>query len=284
VFFLQDGVLIGLRSAQWVPLENSLYSVFKLILLLALAASLPGAGLFLAWNAPVGLAVALVNVLIFGRLIPGQRKQRSDLLPDRRRVLSVAVGNYGGTLFSIAGLTLLPILVTDRTSATQTAYFYVPWMIAAGLQLIALNMMMSLTVEGALDEPQLRGLFRKAFLHTSRLVLPLALALALGAPWVLRAFGSHYAHAGAPLLRLLAAGMLPNVLVALAIGVARVQHRGMTVLGIEGARAVLVIGLSIVLLPSVGIEGVGIAWLVAQLAVAGVLLAGMLRPLLAPAR
>jgi Na+-driven multidrug efflux pump len=102
------------------------------------------------------------------------------------------------------------------------------------------------------------------------------------APWALRAFGPNYAHAGAGLLRLLAAGAIPNVLIALALGVARVQHKGMTVLAIQGVQSVLLIGLSVVLLPQLGIEGVGVAWIVSQLVMAVVLLAGMLRPLFVP--
>jgi O-antigen/teichoic acid export membrane protein len=143
-------------------------------------------------------------------------------------------------------------------------------------------MMNSLTLEAALDETRLRHLFRQAFAHTMRLVAPLAAGLGLAAPWALRAFGPHYAHAGAGLLRLLAAGAIPNVLIALAVGVARVQHKGMTVLAIQGAQSVLLIGLSVVLLPQLGIEGVGIAWLVSQLVIAAILVAGMLRPLFAP--
>ena len=50
IFTLQDSVLTGLQTARWIPLENSLYAVAKLVLLVALAALLPTAGPFVAWN------------------------------------------------------------------------------------------------------------------------------------------------------------------------------------------------------------------------------------------
>ena len=37
LFTLQDGALIGLRSARWVTLENALFGVAKIALLLPLA-------------------------------------------------------------------------------------------------------------------------------------------------------------------------------------------------------------------------------------------------------
>ena len=44
IFTLQDGVLMGLRSAVWVPVENGTFGVVKIALLLAFAAALPSDG------------------------------------------------------------------------------------------------------------------------------------------------------------------------------------------------------------------------------------------------
>jgi O-antigen/teichoic acid export membrane protein len=49
IFVQQDGVLTGLRQAKWVPVENILYALAKLILLVALAGSFPEYGIFLSW-------------------------------------------------------------------------------------------------------------------------------------------------------------------------------------------------------------------------------------------
>jgi O-antigen/teichoic acid export membrane protein len=97
---------------------------------------------------------------------------------------------------------------------------------------------------------------------------------------VLMPFGKAYADEGAMLLRLLALGMIPNVVVSLGVSVARIQHNGRVVLSTQGAVCVLMLGLSLLLLPPLGIEGIGVAWLVSQSLVAAWLLAGILRPVL----
>jgi O-antigen/teichoic acid export membrane protein len=276
-FTLQDSVLTGLHKAAWIPLENTLYAAAKLILLALFAGLLPFAGLFVAWNLPLLPAVVVVNYLIFRRLIPRMSKQGGL---DRRKVIAMAAGNYGGNLLGLLGNMYLPILVANRTSAAEAAYFYVPWMISLTVELVALNMMTSLTVEAALDMPRLRQLSRQALKQSMRLVVPVAALTALLAPLGLLVFGREYADEGTTLLRLLALGAIPNVIAALGAGVARIEHRGWIVTAIQGFQLVFVVGLSAVLLPGVGIAAIGIAWTGCQFLLAAALLATILRPVL----
>lgn len=277
IFTLEDSVLTGLRAAHWIPLENSLYALAKLILLIALAALLPHAGPFVAWNAPLLPAILLVNYLIFRRLLP-RYKSFGEL--DRRKVIRMAAGNYGGNLFALVGNMYLPILVANQASAAQAAYFFVPWMICIALQLVPINVITSLTVEAARDMPQLRQLTRRTLAHSMRLTAPLAVLAALIAPLGLLVFGQAYADAGTTLLRLLAIGIIPNVIVALGIGVARIEHKGNWVIAIQGVQFAILLGGSALLLPSQGIEAVGLMWVVSQVLLAAALLATILRPLL----
>jgi O-antigen/teichoic acid export membrane protein len=277
-FTLQDSVLTGLRAAGWIPIENGLFALAKLLLLVALAALLPFSGPFVAWNAPMVVAIALISYLIFRKLIPRMPKTGSL---ERRKVLSMATGNYGGNLFGLLGNMYLPILVANRASATEAAYFYVPWMISLSVELVALNMMTSLTVEAALDMPAMRRLARRALAHSMRLVAPVAVLTALLAPVGLRIFfGADYAEAGTGVLRLLALGAIPNVVAALGTGVARIEHRGGIVIAIQGFQFVFVVGLGALLLPSMGINAIGLAWTACQFLLAAALLATILRPVL----
>lgn len=277
IFVLQDSVLTGLRSAQWIPVENSLFAGAKLALLLVLPALLPTAGPFVAWNAPLLPAIALISYLIYRRLIPAEQ---SFGALERRTLIRMAAGNYGGNLFALAGNLYLPVLVANLANASEAAYFYIPWLFSLSLQLVAVNMMTSLTVEAALDMDAVRRLARQALWHSLRLVTPLVAATVVVAPWVLLIFGQEYADAGTPLLRWLAIGALPNVIVTLAISVARIEHRGSIVVGFAAAHAVAVIALSALLVPGMGIVAVGIAWTGSQTVLALLALATILRPLL----
>lgn len=281
IFTLQDSVLTGLQTARWIPLENSLYAATKLVLLVALAALLPTAGPFVAWNAPLLPAILIVNWLIFRRLIPADRSVGSL---ERPKVIRMAAGNYGGNLFALVGNMYLPILVANQAGAAEAAYFFIPWMICISLQLVAINVITSLTVEAALDMPQLRRLTRRTLAHSMRLVAPLAALTALVAPLALLIFGQEYADSGTDLLRLLALGAIPNVFVALGIGVARIEHRGGIVVAIQGTQFAIVLGLSALLIPDIGLVAVGWTWTGSQFLLAAVLLATVLRPLLLPQR
>ena len=277
VFTLQDSALTGLRAAKWIPLENSLYAASKLVLLIVLVTALADSGPFVAWTAPLAVAIVAVNVLIFRRLIPAAPTHGSL---DRREVMAMAKGNYAGKLFTLAGNLYMPILVANRTSPAEAAYFFIPWMVSLGIELIALNVITSLTVEAASDPARMRDLTRQALGHALRIVAPVSAVVALVAPWALLVFGSDYADEGAGLLRLLALGMVPNVIVALGIGIARIQHRGRVVVAIQGTHAIAVLVGSAVLLPGLGIVAVGIVWTASQATIAAVLLATLLRPLL----
>ncbi len=71
IFTLQDSVLVGLRSAFWVFVENGIFGIVKIVLLVLLVTVLPDhLGIYVSWMLPVIVAVPLVNVLIFGSLVP----------------------------------------------------------------------------------------------------------------------------------------------------------------------------------------------------------------------
>jgi O-antigen/teichoic acid export membrane protein len=277
VFILQDNVLTGLRAAQWIPLENSLFAVAKLVLLIVLAGLLPSSGPFVAWNAPLLLAIVAINWLIYRRLIPADR---SFGTLERRTVLRMAASNYAGNLFTLAGTLYLPVLVANLTSASDAAFFFVPWLFAMSLNLIPVNVTTSLTVEAATDIAALRSLVRRTLVHVMRLLLPLVAITLLAAPLILGIFGPDYADEGTALMRWLAIGAIPAAIVYLAVTIARIEHRGRIVIAAQLVHAVIVIGLSAALLPGMGIEGVGVAFTVSQGLLAVAMLATVLRPLL----
>jgi len=280
IFQAQDWVMTGLEGAHWVPIENSLFSLAKLALLVAIVTLAPFAGPFIAWSVPAALAALLITALIFRRLIPAVRRRPDRREFDVRRFVGLAAANQVALLFTYAVTLLMPVVVATETSTTTSAYFYVPWTIAVAVQVFAVNTSTSLTVEAALDRGQLAKLTRRTLLHTTRVIAPVALAVLIAAPYGLRLFGGGYATHGASLLRLLAVASLPNAVYTVGETLLRIQHRLLSLILTQGGQAVLFLGLSLWLLPRRGLAGVGIAFLTSQLVMAGVLLITTLRPLL----
>lgn len=282
VFTLQDSALTGLRQAVWVPIENTVFAVVKLVLLATFATSLHHYGIFASWTLPVLMALIPMNILIFRSLVPAHaRTTGAHTEPPRlQTIVKYVAGNYFGSLFSILANTSLPILVLYAAGATANAHFYLPWTIATSLQLVAMNMTASLTVEGTIEQQKLLSYCRSTVIQTVRMILPVVLVLVIGAPFILSVFGRSYASEGAMLLRLLALSALVDIPIALYIGIARIRNR---IAGIIITQATLFFSMiisSYLLLNVYGITGVGIGYLASHMIIALWLTATALRPLL----
>ena len=280
LLILEDGALTALRRTGLVPLKNIAYNMAKIPLLVVLASSVPKYGIILAWLIP-GFLIAPMIYLLTRRLAAAHR----DLTSSRqeqievRQVARYAAGNYIGYLCTLAYRTLPPIIVLHEAGARSSAFFYPPWLIATTLSLVTTNLSISLVVEGAFDRDRLALHTRQAAKQAARLLLPIAAVLFLTAPYVLRLFGAEYADQGSLLLRLLAIGLIPSSICILSFGLARVQDHVRVLILNQVFLAALVLGLSIIFIPPLGITGVGVAWLAAQTAVALVLFMTELRPL-----
>jgi O-antigen/teichoic acid export membrane protein len=270
IFTLQDSALIGLRGAFWVFLENTLFGVAKIVLLIALARVLPQhGGIYVSWMLPVIVAVPLINVLIFRKMVPRHVAATGDVQPPSRREIGrFLAGDYTGAMCLLATVSLVPVVVAARTSPAANAYFYVAWLIVGIVDMVGINMGMSLTVEGSFDAASLAVNGRKALRRVVSMLLPCAVLLAALAPWWLRLFGPGYAEHSTRVLELLAAATLPRAVTEVYLGALRAQNRTSLVALIQGIRAVLMLGLCVVLAGTSGTVGAALAVLATQVVIA----------------
>ncbi|MDK1475687.1 lipopolysaccharide biosynthesis protein [Streptomyces sp. 549] len=258
---LQDGVLTGLRSATWVPVGNTVFSTAKLLLLFLLSAAVPAAGVFVSWAAAIALSVLPLGWLVFRRLVPRHmaataESARPATYPQMGRFLA---GDCTGALFSLAVVFLVPVLVATQVGAADNAYFYITVTIAGTVNLLALNMGASLTVEGAHDPDRLAANCRAALRRMARIMLPVCGVLFVFAPQILGIFGAGYAEAATPLLRWYAVGALLRVVVEVHFAVLRAQSRTSGLAYLQGLLCLMVLSLTLVLLPMMGLTGAGVA-------------------------
>ena len=278
---LEDGALIGMHRTGLVPIKNIAFGLAKIALLLIVAGSMPRYGILVAWVAPTIVFVVAMGYLLIRRLGPAHGAltlKHADAL-DLRRIAGYALGNYGGFLCLLAYRNLPPLLVLNSAGASASAFFYPPWLVAISALLVSTNISTSLVVQGAAAQDQLALYTRQAIRQTARLVVPTAVLIFVAGPPLLHIFGAQYAESGGTLMRLLAVSLLPSSVCVLSFGVARVQDHVRTILVNQVVLAVLVLGLSALLLPPLGINGVGVGWLVAQTTVALILGVTVLYPL-----
>jgi O-antigen/teichoic acid export membrane protein len=262
---LQDGVLTGLRRSGWVPVGNAVFSVGKLILLVVFATTLPVLGIFVSWAVAIAFSTLPLGWLIFRRLIPRQAAADRDLEPPGLREMGrFLAGDSLGALFSLAMINLLPVMVAVRFSAAENGYFYVAYTVGGTMEFMAINMASSLTAHASHDPRRLADGVRGALRRMTLLLVPVVLVLVLFAPQILMPFDEDYAEHGTTVLRLLAAGALPRVVVELYIGVLRVQGRTGVLAALQGAMCTLVLGSAAVLFAPAGIAGAGWAVLLSM--------------------
>ncbi|MHB8669974.1 MAG: phosphotransferase [Acidimicrobiales bacterium] len=275
IFALQDAVLTSARWAAAIPVENGLFGLLKIGVMIWLAHGLISHGVFFAWLLAMALLLVPVNGLIFGRVLPGTgNRERSapTVVPlDKRAVVARYLAtDYVAALLSQGSSALLPLLVIAVLGRADSAYFYVAFLIAGAIGALAQSLSISLVVEGAYDETNLVSLARRSAARYLRFIAPAVIVLILATPLVLRPFGAAYVAHGTTLLRLLLAGTVAKAVVILYLGVERVRARVSRVLAAEAATLVLVSAGAILGMNLYGLAGVGMGWLVAQLSVAAV--------------
>jgi O-antigen/teichoic acid export membrane protein len=285
LFAIQDSVLTALGRAVWVPIENAVFSVVKLGLLVALATSMRAYGIFVSWTLAMLASVIGVNLIIFAKLIPRRANDvRARVISMRDRAfVRYFAADYACSVALLSGAGLMPVIVTTARGPTTNAYWALAYAVMLPLYVFAQSIGTSLMLHGSKDSAELPALTRKAALQGMRVLVPVVVLLLLLAPYLLSLFGRTYADHSTTVLRLLALGAVPNFVLALAVSVARVQRRLRRALVAITVEAVVALGLATPLVHATGATGAGIACLTAQCLVAAVLLLTARRWMVAPA-
>lgn len=269
IFNLQDGVLAGLRRTVWVPVENGLYSLIKIVVLVAMVVALPALGILVSWVVPMIAMVLLVSVAL-GRWIPVHMAASPGraLAMGRRQLLRFVAADYVGSLFALALTALLPVVIVALSGPRAGAYFYIVWMISLSLNLLPVNLCASMTVETLHAEADLWTEARRVAVHMARILVPPVVGVLVFSEWILRIFGSEYVEAGALPLRVLALGVLPYAVNVLFLATSRIEGRGGKIVACQLGLSTITFAGALLLVGTFGVTGVAVAWLVAQCAVA----------------
>lgn len=256
---ITDSVYTSYRQAQWVFVSNIIQSVAKLLALVLFPAlgiwGVVGSNMF-------GISLAVIFCLVS---ISTLYKHHFRLFIDfdiLKEVQRYAVGNYlSGLVGAIPGL-ILPIIITNRISPEQTAYFYMPNMLASMLIIIPATISRSYFTESSNTNAPVS--LKRPITLTFSILIPLVVGLVLFGKYILSLFGSNYSISGYYYLVLVSVSILVSALNYFLGTKLLVQHRLRLLFAVNaiGALANLVLAW---ILTSRGINGVAIASIFSQL-------------------
>jgi len=261
LYVLLTQTYVAKRKAGFALAQGTIFNLVRLPLVIPLAAFFAAFGIFSAWG--IGALVAIgVGILFFlSRVQTGYRPLPAIKIPVVNQMVRFSFANYIAALLWFVPGYILPMMVVNLVGAADNAYFYVAWTITSVLSTIPLGTSLSLFAEGSYQEERLDQDTRRSLILTFSIIIPAILLVLLIGDKVLLIFGADYAENAARLLRILAFSLIPLSINAIYFGVRRVEMKMKGVIGLTAFIAVATLVLSWVLLPRMGIFGVGVAWL-----------------------
>ncbi len=198
VFALEDAALAALRAPEIVPLENAIFGVAKIVVVVVLATILPRTGIFLSWATPLLFIVLPISTYVFTRVAPRQRHAPVGhvRLVDAARPVAL---DYVSYLFLACSTLALPAIALALVGPQRAAVFSVAYLTSSSLDLFGANIGVALTVEASHAREKSAEIVHRTLTRGLPLLALLSAVGVLVAPVILSFYGPRYAASGVPL-------------------------------------------------------------------------------------
>ncbi len=271
---LLAATFLARKKASLVFSQSMIFGTVKFATVLLFAVSVFGAvGLIGAWTVGLVAAVTCGICLFLPYLEAGHGRFRPAVAREVINDMAhFAFANYASTMLWSAPTYLLPLLIANKAGPEVNAYFYIASSVGGLLVMIPTAVSLSLFAHGAHDGIHLARRTVESAKITLLLLIPAIAGVFLFGGKVLLIFGQAYSTQGTRLLWTLALSTVPLTVNFLFFSVRRVQQRMAGVIVSTGWILLTTLGLSVLLLPRIGLVGAGVAWFIAQTSVAVVIL------------
>ena len=259
-----DWSFIAQRRAGFTLGRGLIFAFLRLPLLIPLAAFFQSFGIFASWG--LSLIVSLVIAIFFflQRTHSSYRPFPTISQGVVNEIGGFSFANYISDLFWFLPTFALPITVLNLVGTEANAYFYISWMVGNVLASAPVAASSSLFAEGSHSEQKLASDVMRSLKLTFLVLVPSIILVIAIADKLLLLFGSQYSQSGTTLLRILALSALPLAINYIYLSMKRVQKKIAALLKLSVFVGITTLGLSYWLLPSIGINGAGLAWLGSQ--------------------
>jgi O-antigen/teichoic acid export membrane protein len=274
---LTGETFVAERRAGFVLAGGLIFNLLRVPLVILLAAFFRSFGIFASLTIALGVTL-LFNVFFFlPRVQPGYHPFFAINKKVVNEMLHFSLANYLSVLFWAAPGLVLPIMVVNLLGAELNAYFYIAWAIGGVLGVIPGAASTSLFAEGSYEQERLGINIWRSLKMILLLLVPAVILVLAFADRLLLFFGTAYAENAATLVRILAVASLPLAINIVYLAIKRVEKKLKVIVNLTAFVAVVTLGLTYLLLPYLGINGAGIAWLVSQAVIALVIITSWLK-------
>lgn len=262
-----DGVFVSMRRSDRQFARNFAFALVKIPLLITpviVWRHVGGAAVLWTWDAALWLSAGFAWVLLLRLRTDFRFAARRGMMPFLRNgklMLAYQFSWLGGWIPVFA----FPIMVVAELGPRANAYFYFTWSISGVFFMVSTSISQALFAEGS-NRANMHRQARLALAVTSLILLPMFLLTLVFAHAILMLFGAEYADHGSGLLRICALGALPDAVTNAYVAVCQAKKRLRRAVSLNFAMAAIAIVGAVLLMPSLGINGVGWAWTSAQAA------------------
>ncbi len=260
-----NNVFVAGREASYVLFKSILYQAVRLLTPVLMVGVLGFLGILTAFVFGHALALSLAFFLLIPRVFPEFRPGPAFDKAVVNDIIHFSLGNHVAEVLNALPYPVILIIITNLLgSADQAAFFGMPWLIASLLFAVPLMTGVSLYAEGSHFEERLR----KDLIKALRFLIPLLffgiLFVWFLGGWILALIGPNYAAEGTSLLRILALSTIFVAVNHIFLSVARVKKWIRLIIVLMAYVTLSTFAISYWTIPVFGIEGAGIAWLIAQ--------------------
>ncbi len=262
---LQGGVFAGFRKTEY-----SFYQTIVILVRLAIVpflAAFGALGIYAAYGLTPVLAF-IVGVLLTSRIFPYKPIPaiKREVLND---IFHFSSGNYVARMLEDTPRVVLPIMVINVLGAETNAYFFIAWQISVLLLAIPRFTSISLLAEGSHNHKELKKDTIRAAKFIFILLGVAIIGVFLFGEYLLWIFGEEYARNSFELLLILVLGSVPFAVNSLYASVKRVKKEIKPVIYVYGGIAVITLATGYVMMQTMGLVGIGYAWMAGNGVMAG---------------
>jgi O-antigen/teichoic acid export membrane protein len=259
-----SAVFIARRRAEFVLITQAIFSLLKIPLPILLAISFHAFGIVSSWGIAALVALIMALLLFLPRVQKHYRPMPGINWGMIKTIWKYSAGNYVAHIFAAAPPLLLPIIIVNRISGEQNAYFYIAWTMASLLFAIPVAASQSLFAEGSHIEEQLAVNARRSFKFVLLILIPAAILIFLLGKWLLLLFGESYSSNALTLLWLFGASSLFIGVNNIYYSILRVRNRIRELVVLRALTAIVILAVSSVIMSAQGIVGIGYVWIGVQ--------------------